>query len=123
LYLNLEVFWFFGFLVFFSFNFLFFILFYFIFIYRYFFHLTIFYFYSYLFFIFNPLSVSLMSAQLTVNYYTNAPCLYLWNFLIWFLVLFSPSCLFICLSLFFNFLLSISAYPSILNINIVIVTS
>jgi hypothetical protein len=61
LHLNLEVFFFFKYLLFISF--------YFIFIYRYFFHLLIFYFYSYLFlfFIFNPLSVSLMHVQLTIN--------------------------------------------------------
>jgi hypothetical protein len=37
--------------------------------------------------------------------------------------LFSPTCVFICFSLFFNFLLSISSHPSILNITIVIITS
>jgi hypothetical protein len=42
---------------------------------------------------------------------------------VWFFVLFSPSCLFICFSLFFNFLLSISTQLSILNITIVIITS
>jgi hypothetical protein len=66
-----------------------------------FFHLFIFYFYFIIIFIFififNPLSVSVMPVQLTVDYYTISPCLYLWNFL---LLCFVFSYLFICFSLF-----------------------
>jgi hypothetical protein len=66
---------------------------------RFFFHLFIFYFYFYfcfLFFIFNPLSISLMPVQFTVDYYTISPYLYLWNFV----CLFCFFYLFICFSLF-----------------------
>jgi hypothetical protein len=81
-----------------------------------------FYFYFFLFLIFNPLSVSLMPIQLTVDWYSVSSCLYLWNF----------SCLFLCLFflliyLFIPFpltsLLSISSHPSILNMTSAIITS